>query len=49
MSTTLDPGRKAPTVPPHPGDKAAQRIRAALERIRSSGQPQPAETPEVTR
>lgn len=48
MTTTLDPGRKAPTVPPHPGDDAAQKIRAVLERIRTGSRPQP-ETPEVTR
>lgn len=35
-TTTLDPGRTAPTVPPHPGDAHAQRIRAALERVKQA-------------
>lgn len=47
MTTTLDPGQNAPTKPPYLGDKAAQKIRAALNRIRTSSRPQP-ETPEVT-
>jgi hypothetical protein len=34
-TTILDPGKSAPTVPPHPGDKAAQRIRAALKRVKA--------------
>ena len=35
MTTTLDPGRTAPTKPPYAGDEHAQRIRAALQRLRS--------------
>jgi hypothetical protein len=32
---TLDPGRTARQVPPHPGDEHAQRIRAALDRVKA--------------
>lgn len=36
MSTAmLDPGRTTRTVEPHPGDKAAQWIGAALERAKA--------------
>lgn len=35
MTTTLDPGRTTPTVEPHPGDKAAQKIRAAMKRVKA--------------
>jgi hypothetical protein len=38
-AVALDPGRTAPQAPPHPGDVHAQRIRAALERVKAPLEP----------
>jgi hypothetical protein len=47
MTTTLDPGRSTRQVPPHPGDVAAQQIRAAMARVQAHSPTEPAEpTPE---
>ena len=49
MTTALDPGKTTPTVPPHPGDKSAQDIRAALKRLKRTAPAPAPQAEEATR